>query len=66
MQIQTTLITTENTTSFGANFQITTFEQTVLAFCDTCDSQATGAETLLEQAGWHLGRREQFCPNCNR
>lgn len=65
MQIQTTIITTEQTTSFGVNFQITTFEQTVSAFCDTCSANDEGTETVLENQGWHLGRREQFCPNCN-
>lgn len=65
MQVQATTITTENTQVLGANFQITTFEQTVSAFCDCCDSQATGAEENLKNAGWHLGSRQQFCPNCN-
>jgi hypothetical protein len=65
MQIQTTTITTENTTSFGANFQITTFEQTVSAFCDCCDNQATGAEETLKNQGWELNSSCQFCPDCN-
>lgn len=65
MQIQTTTITTEQQAVSGANFTVTTFEQTVSAFCDTCDSQATGAETVLENRGWYLGRNEQFCPECN-
>jgi hypothetical protein len=65
MQIQTTTITTETANIIGANFQITTFEQTVSAFCDCCDSQASGAETVLEKQGWFLGSQAQFCPNCN-
>ncbi|HEX8637938.1 MAG TPA: hypothetical protein VF692_07750 [Pyrinomonadaceae bacterium] len=65
MQIQTTTITTEAAQSFGANFQITTFEQTVSAFCDLCDNEANGAQTVLENRGWHLGQNEQFCPDCN-
>ncbi len=65
MQIQTTTITTEAMNVIGANFQITTFEQTTSAFCDTCDSQADGAESVLESRGWFLGSKAQFCPNCN-
>jgi hypothetical protein len=65
MQIQTTTITTEQTQSFGANFQITVFEQETTAFCDTCPNNASGTKQTLENRGWYLGSREQFCPECN-
>ncbi len=65
MQATTTTITTENTNVFGANFQITTFEQATTAFCDCCDTSADGTKNQLENSGWFMGSREQFCPNCN-
>jgi hypothetical protein len=39
--------------------------ETVNAFCDVCDCQANGEKTQLENEGWYVGSREQFCPNCN-
>ncbi len=65
MQVQTTTTTTENVSALGANFQIVTFEQTITAFCDTCANNANGTITALENQGWHLGRNEQFCSECN-
>jgi len=65
MQIQTTTITTETMEVLGDNFQITTFEQSISAFCDCCSNQASGTKTSLENSGWYLGRNEQFCPECN-
>lgn len=65
MQVTTTTITTENATVIGTNFQITTFEQSVSAFCDCCDNRASGAEETLIGQGWYLGSRQQFCPECN-
>ena len=65
MQIQTTTITTETQNVFGQNFVINTYEQTVSAFCDTCDNQANGAKANLERQGWSLGSNSQFCPECN-
>ncbi len=65
MQIQTTTIETTTQTALGANFQIITFEQKTTAFCDLCDSQATGTKSELNGRGWHLGQNEQFCPACN-
>lgn len=66
MQIETTTITNEtmNTTN-GATFKITTFEQSISAFCDCCDNQANGAKEILENRGWFLGSQSQFCPECN-
>ena len=40
-------------------------ENKVNAFCDTCDCQARAEKQTLENRGWHLGRNEQFCPECN-
>lgn len=65
MQIETTVITTETTQVLGSNFQITTFEQSITAFCDCCDNNQTGTKTQLKNNGWHCGRNEQFCPECN-
>lgn len=66
MQIQTLTITTETqTTSDNTSFKITTFEQTTTAFCDCCDNQASGTKQDLTRRGWHLGSREEFCPECN-
>lgn len=65
MQIQTTTITTETAEVFGANFQVTTFEQTTTGFCDVCGDRQTGTADSLRAAGWYLGRNEHFCPNCN-
>ena len=65
MQIEQMTITTEKQVSFGDEFQITTFEQTVTAFCDCCPNQAVGAKTKLENQGWFLGQKAQFCPDCN-
>lgn len=39
--------------------------ETVKAFCDCCDNQADVPKTQLENRGWYLGQREQFCPECN-
>lgn len=36
---------------------------TKTAICDCCGVTETG--TGLKAAGWFLGNREQFCPNCN-
>lgn len=65
MQIETTTITTENTIAANVPFTVTTFEQTVSAFCDCCDNEANGAKETLENQGWYLGSKAQFCPNCN-
>ncbi len=65
MQIQTTTITTETTQVLGANFQITVIEQEITAFCDTCPNNSTATKQTLINRGWHLGSREQFCPECN-
>ncbi len=65
MQIETTTITTESTQVLGANFQVTTFEQQITAFCDICPNNATAAKETLENRGWYLGRNEEFCPECN-
>lgn len=65
MQIQTTTITTENQIALGENFQITTFEQSITAFCDCCPNNQTGTKSQLENQGWFLGQREQFCAECN-
>ncbi len=65
MQIQTTTTTTETIQAAGANFQVKTYEMKITAFCDYCDNNASGTEKQLENRGWYLGRREQFCPDCN-
>lgn len=65
MQIQTTTKTIENQTVENVNFQLTTYEQKLSAFCDCCSNNATGTREALENRGWYLGRREQFCPECN-
>ena len=65
MQTTTLTITTEAAKVGGELFKITSFEMKTSAFCDLCDAQATGTETALRSQGWHLGSREQFCPNCN-
>ncbi len=65
MQIQTTTITTETMESFGANFQITIYEQKMTAFCDCCDNQSTGTKQQLENRGWEMNANCQFCPECN-
>ncbi len=65
MQIQTTTITTETMPVQNVNFQITTFEQTTSVFCDCCDTEAKAEKSQLENRGWYLGQREQFCPECN-
>lgn len=65
MQVTTTTITTETAREEGANFKITIFEQRVTAFCDICPNEASGSSEALENQGWHLGSREQFCPECN-
>jgi len=39
--------------------------ETVSAYCDTCDYEQKADKIVLENQGWHLGRREQFCPECN-
>ncbi len=65
MQIQTTTKTIENQTVEGVNFQITTFEQSITAFCDCCPNQLSGTKSSLENHGWFLGNESQFCPECN-
>jgi hypothetical protein len=40
--------------------------ETVKAFCDCCDNEAKAEKTQLENRGWYLGQREQFCPECNQ
>lgn len=65
MTVQTLTITTETTQAAGANFKVTTFEQTTTAFCDCCPNQANGTKEGLERQGWSMGSREQFCPDCN-
>lgn len=35
------------------------------AHCDTCPATATGTKHALEQIGWALHPKEQFCPKCN-
>ncbi len=64
MQIETTTKTTQSQTVEGVNFQITTFEQSISAFCDCCPNQSSGTKSSLENSGWFLGN-EQFCPECN-
>jgi hypothetical protein len=66
MQIQTTTTTTENIIAANVPFTVTIFEQTTTAFCDTCPNQASGTKEGLENSGWNLGKREEFCPNCNQ
>jgi len=39
--------------------------KTIGAFCDCCSCQQNGTESELKNAGWYLGAREEFCPNCN-
>ncbi len=39
--------------------------ETVKAFCDCCNEQANGTEKQLENRGWFLGARSQFCPEHN-
>lgn len=39
--------------------------ETIKAFCDCCDNQQNGTKEQLENSGWHCGRNEQFCPECN-
>ncbi len=39
--------------------------ETINAFCDTCDNQANGAKAQLENQGWELYEKCQFCPECN-
>lgn len=39
--------------------------ETINAFCDICDSEQNGTKSQLENSGWFLGTREEFCPNCN-
>lgn len=65
MQVQTTTITTETTTAIGANFKVTTFEQTTTAFCDCCPNQSTGTVNELKQRGWTVSQGSEFCPECN-
>lgn len=66
MQVTTNITTTETAqTSDGANFRITIFEQRICAFCDICPNEASGNRQALESQGWHLGQKEQFCPECN-
>jgi len=65
MTVETTTITTQTQNVIGQNFLITTIEQTVNAFCDCCDNQASGAREMLENRGWSLGSSAQFCPECN-
>lgn len=65
MQIETTTVTTQTQQALGQNFVIRTYEQSVSAFCDCCDSQANGARETLENRGWFLGSQSQFCPECN-
>jgi hypothetical protein len=35
-------------------------------FCDVCPAQMCARREYLEAAGWFIGRREAFCPDCNR
>jgi hypothetical protein len=65
MLVQTTITTIKSTTLLGADFQITTIEQTVSAFCDCCPNQTIGSEEALKQQGWSLSSNCQFCPECN-
>lgn len=66
MQVTTNITTTETAqTGDGSNFKITIFEQRTSAFCDTCPNEASGSSEALENQGWLLGNREQFCPECN-
>jgi len=65
MQIQTTIVTTETQNVFGQDFEITTYSQTVKAYCDCCENQAESNRQTLENQGWFLGEKAQFCPECN-
>ena len=65
MLAETLTITTETQIADGVSFQITTFENTITAFCDCCSNSADGTKSELENRGWHCGRNEQFCPDCN-
>jgi hypothetical protein len=39
--------------------------ETITGFCDICGNQETDNAATLQSAGWFLGSREEFCPNCN-
>ena len=65
MQIQTTTITTQNQTVENTSFKITTFEQKTNVMCDLCGDAASGTIQNLENRGWEMNSREEFCPNCN-
>ena len=65
MEATQTTITTETMQVQNLHFTITTFEQTVFAFCDVCETTDEGAAEHLKQSGWFLGKYEQFCPKCN-
>lgn len=65
MQIQTTVVTTQTQNVFGQDFSITTYSQTLSAYCDCCDNQANANRQTLENQGWYLGEKAQFCPECN-
>jgi hypothetical protein len=55
MQTQTLTITTETMNASGENFQITTFENRISAFCDCCSNQASGTKIELQNQGWFVG-----------
>ena len=65
MQVQTTVVATEHLTVENTNFRVITHEQSITAFCDCCSNEAFGKANDLKARGWHLGSREQFCPECN-
>jgi hypothetical protein len=39
--------------------------ETINAYCDCCDNEARAEKAQLENRGWFVGSREQFCPECN-
>ena len=65
MQTTTLTITTERVKAGSDLFRLTSYEMKTEAICDICGSSQTGTEKSLKDLNWHLGRNEQFCPNCN-
>lgn len=65
MQSTTLTITTEQVQAGRDLFKLTSFEMKTEAFCDICGNNASGTEKSLQNQGWFLGSREQFCPMCN-
>jgi Zn finger protein HypA/HybF involved in hydrogenase expression len=65
MLAETLTITTETTNAQGAQFEITTFELEMTAFCDCCSNSDSGARTQLEARGWTFGKGCEFCGECS-